>query len=249
MYNAGAIAGPLIGGFIGEQFGLRNLYLFSAISFLLSTLMIFFIRRQEVEPRQPKSGRDFFSNRRYVIFLAVVFIAIFAMYLPQPLTSNFLQNQRGVSVREIGILGSVSSLGNVLLTLGMGFFHPGAGLLLGQIAMGVFALLLWRTSQFQWYALGYLLMGGYRAARAMISAQIGTLISKENMGLAFGITETVGGIAIILAPPLAGLLYDRDPLLVFQVTCGAIIIAVMVSFLYYLAKNQQQVPVQGVIDG
>jgi hypothetical protein len=160
------------------------------------------------------------------------------MYLPQPLTSNFLQNQRGVTVHQIGILGSVSSLGNVVLTLVMGFFHPGVGFLFGQIAVGIFALLLWRNNQIFWYALGYFLMGGFRASRAMISAQIGILISKTNMGLAFGIAETVSGVALILAPPLAGLLYNQNPVLIFQTACVVIMASITVSLLYYLIKYQ-----------
>jgi MFS family permease len=37
------------------------------------------------------------------------------------------------------------------------------------------------------------------------------LVSPANLGLAYGITETVSGLAMAAAPPLAGYLYSRRP--------------------------------------
>jgi hypothetical protein len=49
------------------------------------------------------------------------------------------------------------------------------------------------------------------------------------MGLAFGITETIGAAAVILASPVAGFLYQIDPSLMYIVGFFLIIISIFVS--------------------
>jgi MFS family permease len=49
------------------------------------------------------------------------------------------------------------------------------------------------------------------------------------MGYAYGITETVGGFAVILASPLAGLLYQNDPRLMYIIGFILIIISLIIS--------------------
>jgi len=238
LYNIGAIAGPLIGGFIGEKFGLQSIYFFSALVFLVSTLMILFIRPQAVGERITESGKGLFNNKRFFAFMCVVFVAVFAMYLPQPLTSNFLQNQRELALNQIGVLGSIGSLGNVILLFGFGFLSTQAGFLLGQVAVWLFAILLWQGQVFPIFAAAYFLFGGYRAARALVTAQVRELISETNMGLAYGMAETISGIAIILAPPLAGWLYTFSPIRVYPVASGLIIVSLIISGSYYMMSKR-----------
>ncbi len=49
FYNLGAVAGPFIGGLIGDRFGLRMVYMISFFVFVVSTVVIFFIRRDPKE--------------------------------------------------------------------------------------------------------------------------------------------------------------------------------------------------------
>jgi DHA1 family multidrug resistance protein-like MFS transporter len=237
LYNAGAIAGPLLGGYIGKNFGLQKIYLLSGITFVISTLLILFIQPQAVEYREHRSERVLFTNRPYLIYLSVIFLAVFTMYLPQPLTPNFLQNQRALDVSKIGLLGSINNLGNVVLIFGLGFLNSQTGFLLGQAAVGLYALLLWRGGTLPWYAIGYFLLGGYRASRALAVAQVRSLISSANMGLAYGMIETVSGIAIILAPPLAGLLYERSPIMIYPTAFALIVISLFAGIVY--TKNKR----------
>ncbi len=228
-YNSGAFFGPLIGGAIGQNFALRHIYLFAGSVFIVSTLVMFFIRPQPVEPRDGVSSRDLLHNRAYLGFLALTFIVMFALYLPQPLTPNFLQNQRGLDLTRIGWAGSLGSLGNALLSLRLGGLPAPTGFLLGQVGVGLFAAFIWLGAGLPWYLAGYFLLGGYRVTRTLAIAQVRELVHHANMGLAFGIAETVSASANLLASPLAGYLYAMNPEIVYPLALGSIAISILLS--------------------
>ncbi len=80
--------------------------------------------------------------------------------------------------------------------------------------------------------LAYFLMGGYRAARMLAMAQVRLLIHQSQMGLAYGISEAGNSMSLILAPLLAGFLYDRDPASIYPLSLLLITIGVIVSFVF-----------------
>ncbi len=229
-YNLGAISGPWVGGAIGDRVGLRPVYLASALVFVASNLVIYFIRPQPIDiPHSETKQKGLPWNRQYVGFLGIVFLAMFATYLPQPLSSNFLQNERGLTFSQIGRLGSMASLGIVVLNLILGHLDSRLGFMIGQATVGLFALLLWRGTGTIWFALGYFLLGGYRVARSLATAQARNLVHQANMGLAYGVTETVGSFAVIVAPLLAGYLYQQEPTLIYSCSFGLIIFSLLLS--------------------
>ena len=230
LYNTGAILGPWLGGQVGQRFGLRTIYIIAGCTFILSTLILVFIKPQPIEVHDSVvSNNGRLVDKRFVTYLLVIFLAGFSMYLAQPLSSNFLQNQHHLTLGSIGVLGSISSLGIVILNLGLGGLKTHYGFLLGQLAVGIFTLILWQATGFPWFCLAYFMVGGYRITRALATAQTRNLVHQSRMGLAYGITETVGASAIILASPAAGFLYDIDPSLMYPVGFGLILISLLVS--------------------
>jgi len=73
------------------------------------------------------------------------------------------------------------------------------------------------------------MLGGFRTARNLGIAQVRQLVPSANMGLAYGVTETVGGTAVVLAPILAGLLYTNNPILMYAIGFGLIVISIVIS--------------------
>ena len=229
-YNAGAIIGPWLGGQIAERYSLNTIYHLSAALFIVSCLCILFLRPQPVDPPEHKDQpRQPFFTPRLATYLGVTFVAMFAMYLPQVLAPNFLQNERGLHYDQIGQLGSISGVGIVLLNLSLGSLTARTGFLLGQVAMLAYALLLWQGEQFGFYALAYALVGGFRVARSLAIAQVRSLAHQSRMGLVYGVNETVASSTVILAPPLAGWLYSHAPSLIFIISAILIVISLLVS--------------------
>ena len=73
-FNLGAVIGPWLGGQIGDHFGMRQTYFIAAIIFLLSTIVISFIRPQPVEKPAPSDGgQRWYNSPRYLVYMAVIF--------------------------------------------------------------------------------------------------------------------------------------------------------------------------------
>jgi MFS family permease len=245
IYNIGAVLGPILGGWIGEYLGLRTNYQVAAFVFMFSTAMILFIRPQPIEPvtSSAEPGRQQSPlNTRFLRYALVIFIVMFSMSLAQPLSQNFLQNERGVSLMQIGRLISVRSIGIVLLNLTLGPINARIGFLISQATMGLSALLLWQGTGMLGYALGYLLMGSQQTARALASAQGRVLVQAANMGIAYGTLETVSALAYILAPPLAGYLYTREPELIYSASLVFLAVAILVTLLLSPVKVKDLAP-------
>jgi len=231
-YSVGAAFAPMAGGMIAERNGLRSIYLISTVIFLVSSILVFFIRKQPVEAHEPSQRKfDILRNPRFVLSLGMIGMITFATFLPQPLTSNFLQNERGLSLAAIGQLGTVMNISNVIFLLLLGHIPAIFAFVIGEVAVIGFTLLLWLGSGLPWYILAYALMGGYRLIRSIASAFIRPLVKASQVGLAFGFVETAGTLAIILAPILAGFLYDRAPLNVFKVSLGILLASLAITLL------------------
>jgi MFS family permease len=81
--------------------------------------------------------------------------------------------------------------------------------------MVFFTLLIWLGSGIPAYVAGYLLMGSYITGRGLAIAQGRALVQAANMGRAYGMLETAMAAAMVLGPPLAGLLYEINPDLIY----------------------------------
>ena len=222
-FNGGAVIGPLIGGRIADAYGFRTVYGIAAGIFLLSSLVVL------LTPAQPRDHHDptnppaaLLRNRRYIGFLAVFFFVAFAAYVPQPLSPNYLRNEHGLSLSALGQLISIVYLGTTILALVLGQLEARTGFLLGQVGVAAFAVLLWQASGFGWFAVGYFLLGGYRPLRSLGVAQVRGFVHRSQMGLAYGMAETLGSASTLLAPPLAGVLYARDPALMYPTALALI---------------------------
>lgn len=241
-YNLGAILGPLIGGWIGKYAELRLSFLMAAGLFVVSTLIVFQLRPQPVEIAQvtpPVRALTSVLQPRYVRFLVLVFLGFLAMYLPQPLSPNFLTNVRGVDLMQMGQLLSWRSVGIVVLSLTIGRLNARSGFLLSQAGMAAFALLLWQGTGMPWYTAAYLLVGGYVTARSLAAAQARSLVEAGSMGLAYGLLETTSVLAIVLGPPLAGWLYALDPTSIYLTSLILICLALAASWLWMPVKSTE----------
>ena len=229
FYNLGAVIGPLAGGVIAERIGMRAIFFFSFGIFIISSLSILQIKPQEINKNLGNPAGDLLNNKRYLLFLPLFFLISFTLSFPQPFTPNFLRNQRLISLKTIGVFGSITSLGTVLLNILFGFIPSKIGLVLGQLFVGLFSALIWQTTKMPLLTAAFFLYGGYRATKSLLIAQVEKLVKQANLGLAYGITETITGLALVAAPPVSGVLYSKNPTLIFSTTLLLLIPSVLLT--------------------
>ncbi|GAB4525877.1 MAG: hypothetical protein Fur0018_10820 [Anaerolineales bacterium] len=242
-FSLGSVLGPLIGGWIGDTVGLHRTFGVAALIFLFSTLMVLGIRAQPIETDAAQQGGSAFGKvltPRYLRYLALIFIVMFALYLPQPLSQNYLQDVRHLGRTQIGGVIAMRNLGVVAFNLLLGQVNARLGFILAQAAMALFGLVLWQGAGMPWYLGAYFLMGSYQTARTLANAQARPLVSPEVMGVAYGFIETAASLAIILAPPLAGALYARNPAIIYPIGLAAILAGLLLT-LFFSPVHQQDV--------
>ena len=236
-FGLGMALGPVTGGWIGDRYGMRMSFWVAAVVFALSTILILFLKAQPIDHHDPKvPPQNLLSNRRFVILLGVMAFAIFSMYLAQPLTPNFLDGVRGLSLSENGLIFTAGALGNSLLAVGFSRMEPRRGFLFAQVMVILFAFTIWKGTSLPLFALGYFLLGGFRAGRPMLMAQARELVHDSQMGLMYGLMETVNAVIFILTPPLAGIVYERDPVILYPLGIGLTILSILVSYLFLPRK-------------
>jgi MFS family permease len=232
-FGLGMALGPITGGWIGDHYGMRVSFFVAAAIFSLSNVFIFLIERQPIDRHDPESPPpNLIHNRQFVTLLAVLAFAIFSMYLSQPLTPNFLEGVRGLSLSETGLIFTAGALGNSMLALLFSRVPPRRGFLLAQALVILFALSIWKGTSLPVYVLGYFLLGGFRVGRPMVMAQARELVHDSQMGMTYGVMETISAVIFILTPPLAGILFERDPMIVYPLSIGLIVLSIAFSYFF-----------------
>jgi hypothetical protein len=119
---------------------------------------------------------------------------------------------------------------------------------ISQLLVGASTLLLWLGTGIPLFALGYFLAGGFRITRSLTVAQAEGLVSRANLGLVYGISETVMGLIYIIAPPVAGFLYGITPALPFPVSLGIIGVSLFLTTRFLPRLRPSAPPVEDPSD-
>lgn len=245
----GGISGPVIGGKIADTFGLAVVFQYSAVLFLVAAGVFLLSRSAGVQPipaeaeaAQPRINP--LRNPRFLGLLAIVLVTIIFLSVPQQLSSLYLQDLQHVTTQQIGLMGTLSGIVTALMMLALGNLNPSLGMFLGQLMMAGFAVLMWRGSGLVAFFVGYSLVGGYRLYHVMALAYSRSLVVEGNVGLAFGLVETGNALAMIVAPMLAGLLYDANPYAVYTVSLAALALMMVLNALFMRSKPSKQ-PISG----
>ncbi len=237
-FGLGMVLGPVTGGWIGDHYGMRMSFFVAAVVFLFSNLAMFLVEAQPIDHHDPESPPpNLIYNKQFIILMGVITFAIFAMYLAQPLTPNFLTGVRGLSLSKTGIIFTAGALGNSLMAIFFSRVEPRRGFLFAQMLVILFAMFIWKGTSLPVFALGYFVLGGFRAGRPLAQAQARELVHDSQMGLTYGIMETVSSVIFILTPPLAGVLFEFDPIIVYPLAIGLILVSIFVTYQFSPRKE------------
>lgn len=241
IYAAGTILSPALGGWIARAYGTRMVFGVSAVCFVLSTLAIMLL--SPLPPSRMSTAHRYaplFGNRRFLGFLALVMFVFVAIDVGLPFAPNFLADRHGLDVAQVGALGSVSAIGWVIISTVLGRRSPRRGFMAAQVLLVLSLVALLLGNAFAWFVLAYFLRGAFASSRSLASAQVGRVVNPPEMGMAFGLTDTVTSLAFMIAPAIAGYLYSLDPARPFQISLAAIGLALVLTWRF--APRPQTLP-------
>ena len=236
-FLVGEIVGPVLGGRIAQTAGLAMVFRYSAVLFLIATVIAFFARRPVVQREEQESGTPLvnpLTNPRFIELLVIIFLTIIALSTPQQLTSVYLQDVHHLSLQQIGLTGTFEGIGGAVILFALGSASAPAGLIASQVLLGLFCLFMWRGQNAVFFYIGYLFVGGYPLYRSMAAATVRTLVRTRDIGLAYGLVETGNALAVILAPLVAGFLYHYKPESVYTVSLISLVVTIIFTVGWYL---------------
>jgi MFS family permease len=231
-FQTGMIIGPALGGVIATHFGLAMNYRLAILIFILSSAVIYFIEPlSPVDHHESEKQESIWKNNKYLIFVGLFFVTMVMLYLPQPFTPNYLQNQKGLNFEIYGQLASIGSLGVVVFALAFGGLQPTFAFLVGQMFMSLFVVFMWKGESQLLFGLGYFFIGGYRLCATMSMAVVKSMVRASQVGLAFGLISTANSLTVIVSPLLAGVLYKAGPELSYKIALIGIGLVFMMNYL------------------
>ncbi|HHY35300.1 MAG TPA: MFS transporter [Firmicutes bacterium] len=220
-WPVGLIASPSIGGLWAQQAGMRPVFFGSFVLYLASTLVLLGLRSQKVVGDFQSLGD--FRRILWVPRMPKLLVLGAGMYLVQflaiPFSTPFLRDVGGLDLAEIGFLGSVISLGGVVLSPVLGYFSDRVGRERGLAAslglLGISFLTLVATPSFGGLILSMLLRGVAGVSWSLFAAIAAIATPPDMRGRGFAVVSLVTAIAQTIAPYPGGLMYARNPSLPF----------------------------------
>jgi len=234
----GSIIAPAVGGWIGEHLGLRAVYFCAALIFGLSTLaLVGLTDRPAPSPAQRGDPRQVLRHRPFLWQILFIFLIFFALELGQVLAPKYLEDVRGLTVGQIGRLGTVAALGITLSTLTYGRSASSRALALSQLAALAATLILVSSPLLLFITLAYFIHGSNRVVRPILLGRLARTLDSNTLSFGFGFQQTAMQLGLTLAPYLAGQLYDRAP--AWPLYAGSLALCATILLTFILPVGQK----------
>ncbi len=243
----GVLVGPPIGGIVADLTTLRFVFFLVVLLYAASFVLLFALRdiapgeiQNCEEPAVASEGNG--SYRDILRLPAIVGIASLHALVPLTLSTGtvllplFLEEVRGVSVTQLGVLGAVSAAGGILLGLIAGRIRtlrrPFSGMIVTVLLTGAGLLLLRVSDALIIIGIAFFLRGTYNVVWSMMASALSEVSPEKSRGRAYGLAEFGAGIGDTGAPLLAGWLYatrEMLPLEVALILCVPLVGVMMLS--------------------
>ncbi len=217
--------GPLLGGFLGESFGLAAPFHIYATGLLVSATVAWFVMagqppRGPSERKRPmeafRAARPLFSDRRYVLALLATFVGWWTLAGPvQTVGVIFAEDELGFSGAQIGAAVTMLSVGELLVLMVAGRASDRFGrrsvmvpsLLVAAVATALFG----QIYDFSWayFPLMVLVGGAIAASGTAAGGLLADSIPKGGSGAAVGVNQMAGDLGYLISPTLIGSIAER----------------------------------------
>jgi MFS family permease len=209
---------PAAGGLIADEISLRAVFVAAGLLSSCAVLAFTTIGSRPVphHASQPATYQDALRLRPVALIAALELATIFILTLGVTLIPNYLQDVHGISTGVIGLFGSFSAVGSIVLGISIARLRPlhrplnAIGLAVASCGVGLSVLAIGGGVPI--FALGYVLRGGFFVAWSLFAAALGQVSSERLRARSFALGELCAGVGYSSAPFVAGWLFDLNPL-------------------------------------
>ncbi len=223
--SMGFLVSPTLGGLIADRWGIPAVFVLAFVLFFLSSILI--VRLRHGGPgTMPASGPRTIAWPQVRPIIPAIWIyagLIFVVQITVPFVTPFLREARGLSLSEIGVLGSMQALGAVVFTPLVGRLGDRLGLpptLAGQL--GIFLAGMLMTVYGPAALLPMVAALRCRAPlNALGQAFIGARAPAEMVGRAFALGGILSAALSAAGVFVGGFAYRMDPAYPLLISSGA----------------------------
>ncbi len=226
MDQLGAFLGPLLVFFVLRAQGSNELYGFQlsfgilGIFSIVTLAVLVFARFKYPNPDQfeiKTIEKGFHGNKAFIWYM--VAISLLAMgFIDFPLLSFHIEQTSSINIDYVPLLYSIAMGVDAIAALIFGTLFDKIGSKSLQVALGIaaFSTPIFFLVPGTWaLVLGIMLWGlGMGAQESVLKSVIATIVSKEKRATAYGIFNSVFGLAWFIGSAIIGLLYLKSILAV-----------------------------------
>ncbi len=211
---------PLLSGVLVAAFGLRAPFVTAAAFSLISIVLM---ARLRTIPSPDDDGDGHVGGYRGLLqvpglplLLALQFLTFFAIGMGTSLLSIFLHEAKGYSEAAIPPMTALTAVGSIVFSTAVARSSrlSGAPLRAVAITIGITAcsfLLFLRADLLLFVLIAMTLRGGFFAAWPLYSAALGEATPDRLRPHVFAMGEILAGTGFVVAPVIAGPLYEIQP--------------------------------------
>jgi DHA1 family multidrug resistance protein-like MFS transporter len=260
----GVIGAPL-GGLIADKYSFRLMFIIATSLYVVATIIRLFmarkIRKEEKEDEKGKHAAPSFSGLKTSLITMVglmigggivtwIFLSDGVKDVSFSMVGNlfplYMNNIAGLSMTELGLLQSISSL------ITMAFMFLGGilsdkvgervGIVLGNFFVAGALYTMVNVRSFAMFGVAFILLGiGEALAGPAYNSLISKVVPNNLRGTAFGFFSTSLGIISLPAPFIGTVLWQKyNPKVPFYVPMAAVLLTLpVVWFKFKLPKSDQ----------
>jgi MFS family permease len=221
---AAYIIAPFTGGVISSVSGQQTTFFIAAIFFMLSVATLAFIKN--TNKRKPEK-LDFpvednpstYSTKKLLRLCFFLSLAMFLVFMINPLTSQFINTAYKSSVSDLGFLGAFTGLGTIFFSLVAGRIgdkHSHMTSVSALLAISAFAFTnIIIFNNFALLCFSFFLIGASQAVLYLSTGIIASAAPQHSIGKWTGFSQSVIYLVGFGAPTIGGIIYEISPYAAF----------------------------------
>ena len=239
----GIVFSPLVGSALLNWISVRDIFILTFVFFSISTIVLFFMKRQPALENDAKSPRlEFPKSRREGTLLLYLTGAALAWSVAAPFIPLYFQDVLRLGPSIILLLGAVQSLGAAVFAIFLGrradARSQGGTMAMGLIlsSTGLIGVLLARNPLLSFPMV--FLIGSARAPSLVGYSILSTVRKGGSRAGQFGFYLTLESLGFVVGSYLGGILYTLNPTSIFYITPTLFIALALLVWLSFRSKDE-----------